>query len=76
MRYARNRKKISFSQSGANGQREVLSFRDMFSDRKIWVPDTFVVGDKEGWVSQTPAETGGRSFSRVKCCGDVLASIK
>ncbi len=48
----------------------------MFSDRKIWIPDTFVVGDKYGWLANTLAETGGRSFSRVKCCGDVLASTK
>lgn len=48
----------------------------MFADRRIWIPDTFVVGDKDSWIAQTPAETGGRSFSRVKCCGQVLASTK
>jgi hypothetical protein len=45
-----------------------FSFRDMFYNRKIWMPDTFVTGDKEGFLSKTEPETGGRSFARVKCC--------
>ncbi len=53
-----------------------LSFRDMFEDRKIWVPDTFLPGDTEGFLNDVQASTGGRSFSKVQCCGGVLASMK
>jgi len=51
-------------------------FRDMFEDRQIWIPDTFLVEDREGFVHKAGPETGARSFSQVKCCGGVLASFK
>jgi len=48
----------------------------MFEDRQIWMPDTFIPGDKEGFLSKIEPQTGGKSFARVKCCGGVLASFK
>ena len=54
---------------------ETMKFRDMFEDRKIWIPDSFIPGDKYGFLAQKDS-AGARSFMKVQSCGGVLASMK
>ena len=44
----------------------------MFENRKIWIPDTFVVGSSKGYVNEGPS----RSFLRLKADGSVASSFR
>ena len=54
----------------------ILQERDMFKDRKVWIPDTFLVGSKSALSPEFDPDTGSRSFLRVRASGDILASVR
>ena len=54
----------------------VIQERDMFKNRRVWIPDTFLVGSKTALSPDFDPDTGSRSFLRVKANGDVLSSVR
>lgn len=55
--------------------RLTLRFRDMFKDRKVWVPDTFIIGDRHGFLNKGEA-SGSTSGMKVMACGKVTSSMR
>ncbi len=46
----------------------------MFTDRRVWIPDTFIIEEGKGFVRSNELGTG-RSFLRFSANGDVLSSM-
>lgn len=57
-------------------QKIIYQFPDMFHDRKIWIPDTFVVESAKGFLRSATAGENGRTFLRLHSDGFVKSSIQ
>lgn len=54
----------------------IYQFPDMFRDRKIWVPDTFVVESAKGFLREASGGENGRTFLRMHSDGYVKSSMQ
>jgi hypothetical protein len=50
----------------------IKKFPDMFDNKRIWIPDTFLVQSLAGYVEDGPS----RSFLMLKADGSVKSSFK
>ena len=66
----------SSDSDGKQKGKVTMKFRDIYQHRKIWIPDTFIPGDKYGFFAEVPEGFGARSFVKVKNCGGVATSMK
>jgi hypothetical protein len=53
----------------------IYQSKDMFTDIRTWIPDTFIIENTKGFLRE-PNTGSGRSFLRLHADGSILSSMQ